>query len=445
ALRYVLKDRYEVAVAASGQQGLEMLRTQGPFDAVLLDIKMPDLGGLEVLECIRRLPAAPPVVVVSALTDVRTTVQAMKLGAADYLTKPFDVEEIRLVVERVIRERRALSVSGPASSPVAGEIIGSSPAMQPVFELIERLKDAEITALIYGETGTGKELVARALHFHSRRRNGPFVPVHCAAIPGELLESELFGHEKGAFTGAVARRIGMFEAAEGGTLFLDEIGEMPLGTQSKLLRAIQEREIRRVGGHQTIRVNVRLVCATHRDLEADVKQGRFREDLFYRINVVPIRLPPLRERPEDIPVLAEHFLKRFAEKYRRAVPRFTEEAVRRLQRYPWPGNVRELEHTIERLIVTCDAGVFDVEHLPFPVTEGDATMLKELALKPRLEFSQQGLDLPRMTEQLERQAIEEALRRSGGVITEAARLLNVSRRVLRYKMNQLGISPTGKT
>lgn len=440
SLRYILKDRYQVVTAVNGQNGLDLLRREGPFDIVLLDMKMPDLTGLEVLENIMQSPPAPPVVIVTAITDARTAVQAMKLGAADYLTKPFDVGEIRLVVERVLRERAQRAAPGPAPSPVAGEILGNSPAMQAVFHLIERLKDVETTVLITGETGTGKELVARALHFHSRRKDGPFVPVHCAAIPSELLESELFGHEKGAFTGALARRIGMFEAAHDGTLFLDEIGEMPLGTQSKLLRAIQEREIRRVGSQETIRVNVRLVCATHRDLEAEVKKGKFREDLFYRINVVPIRLPPLRERPEDIPLLVQHFVERFARRHNRPPPQFTANAMACLERYPWPGNVRELEHTIERLIVVSDAATIDVEQLPFLVSECDARILEEASTPCGMEFPAQGLDLPKLTEDLERKAIEEALRRSGGVISEAARLLNVTRRVLRYKMKQLGIS-----
>jgi len=435
SLRQILKDRYDVMIAVNGQNGLEMLSTQGPFDAVLLDVKMPDLTGLEVLERIKKSAPALPVIMVTAITDPKTVVQAIKLGAADYIPKPFDVHDIRFVVERVIRERTA-----PAAVPAPHDILGFSLAIQRVFDLIRRLCDAETTALIYGETGTGKELVARALHFGSIRKSGPFVAVHCAAIPSELLESELFGHEKGAFTGALARRIGMFEAAHDGTLFLDEIGEMPIGTQSKLLRAIQEREIRRVGSQETIRVNCRLVCATNRDLEAAVKKGAFREDLFYRINVVPIRLPALRERREDIPTLVSHFIQRFAKELHRPAPQFTPSAMSRLQRYSWPGNVRELEHMIERLMVTCDATMLDVEQLPFLIAEGDAAMLGDEPSSVALDFQPNGLDLPRMTEKFERQAIEEALRRSGGIISDAAKLLHVTRRVLSYKMKQLGIA-----
>jgi len=315
SLRYILKDRYQVATAATGKAGLEILQTQGPFDLVLLDMKLPDCTGLELLARIRQDLPAVSVIMVTAIAEPKPAVQAIKLGAADYLTKPFDVDEIRLVVERVLRE------------------------------------DADVTVLITGETGTGKELVARALHFSSCRKAGPFIPVHCAAIPNELLESELFGHEKGAFTGAGQQRLGMFEAANDGTLFLDEIGEMPLAMQSKLLRAIQEREIRRVGSSETIHINVRLVCATNRDLAASVKAGEFREDLFYRINVVPLVLPALRDRREDIPTLVLHFAQQFARELNRPAPQFTPLAMERFVYYGWPGNVRELQHALERLII----------------------------------------------------------------------------------------------
>ena len=280
------------------------------------------------------------------------------------------------------------------------------------------------------------------------------MPVHCAAIPGELLESELFGHEKGSFTGALQRRIGMFEAATNGTLFLDEIGEMPISTQTKLLRAIQEREIRRVGGQDTISINVRLVCATNRNLEMEVKRGGFREDLYYRINVVPIALPSLRERREDIPQLIMHFTDRFAKQLNRPIPQFTPQAMDTLVNYPWPGNVRELEHAIERLLVTCDTNRISVENLPFVISQAEeataAVATTRLAaatsqtldrpeLGEKLQFAGGRLDLPKMTETLERRAIEEALKISGGVLSEAARILNITRRILRYKMDKFGM------
>jgi DNA-binding NtrC family response regulator len=469
SLRFILKDRYDLTLRESGTTGLEALRTEGPFDAVLLDMKMPDRTGLDVLGQVPELAPGTPVVMITAITEARPAVQAMKMGAADYLNKPFDVQEIRLVVERVIKESAAkqaaarprLDASAPPP-PKYDNIIGSGPAMEKVYALINRLKDTDTTVLITGETGTGKELVARALHFSSLRKEQPFIPVHCAAIPGELLESELFGHEKGSFTGALQRRIGMFEAAHGGTLFLDEIGEMPIGTQTKLLRAIQEREIRRVGGQETIRINVRLVCATNRHLEQEVKRGSFREDLFYRINVVPILLPALRERREDIPTLVNYFTERFAKDLNRPLPTYTLEALEVLVNYPWPGNVRELQHAIERLLVTCDESQIFVSHLPFVISQAEplpsaasapavvapqflaasaGVPTKRSDLGDQLEFEGGRLDLPKLTEDIERRAIEEALKRTDGVITEAARSLNITRRMLRYKMDKLGIKP----
>jgi len=454
SLRYILKDRYDMTLTENGANGLEALSKNGPFDVVLLDMKMPQMDGLEVLSKILQSVPKMPVVMVTAITEAKPAVEAMKMGAADYLNKPFDVDEIRLVVDRLLKEKALEHEVGRLRTELQSvskfeNIVGSGPAMQKVYTLVQRVMDTETTALVLGETGTGKELVARALHYNSVRREGPFVAVHCAAIPSELLESELFGHEKGAFTGAMQRRIGMFEAAGGGTLFLDEIGEMPMATQSKLLRAIQEREIRRVGGQETIPINVRLVCATNRDLEMEVKRGGFREDLYYRINVVPVIIPSLRERPEDIPQLVLHFLQRFAKELNRAIPQFTPSAMELLISYPWPGNVRELEHAIERLLVTCDSEKISAEDLPFVISQADvataqiasrlAATIPNVKLGEKLEFVEGGLDLPKITEDLERRAIEEALRRTGGVITEAARSLHITRRMLRYKMDKLNI------
>ena len=455
SLRFILKDRHEVTLAENGAVGLEALGKSEPFDVVLLDMKMPQMDGLEVLSKILQFTPTMPVVMVTAITDAKPAVQAMKMGAADYLNKPFDVDEIRLVVDRILKEKALEREVGRLRTELQAaskfeNIIGSGPAMQKVYALIQRVMDTDTTILVLGETGTGKELVARALHYNSVRREGPFIPVHCAAIPSELLESELFGHEKGAFTGAFQRRIGMFEAAGGGTLFLDEIGEMPLGTQSKLLRAIQEREIRRVGGQETISINVRLLCATNRDLERQVKEGAFREDLYYRINVVPIVIPALRDRKDDIPQLALHFSQRFAKELNREVPQFTPQAMDLLLSYPWPGNVRELEHAIERLLVTCDSNKIGVEDLPFVISQTDAATAQvasrlaattpNVKLGEKLEFDDAGLNLPKITEDLERRAIEEALRRTDGVITEAARALHITRRMLRYKMDKLSIT-----
>jgi len=456
SLRFILKDRYEVALAENGPSGLETLTKQGPFDVMLLDMKMPQMDGLEVLSKALQFAPTLPVVMVTAITEAKPAVQAMKMGAADYLNKPFDVDEIRLVVDRILKEKALEREVGRLRTELQvvskfENIIGSSPAMQKVYALVQRVVDTDTTILVLGETGTGKELVARALHYNSVRREGPFIALHCAAIPSELLESEMFGHEKGAFTGALQRRIGMFEAAGGGTLFLDEIGEMPHSTQSKLLRAIQEREIRRIGGHETIGINVRLVCATNRDLAEEVKLGRFREDLFYRINVVPVTVPALRDRKEDIPLLAQHFVQRFAKDLNREAPQFTAPAMDLLLQYSWPGNVRELEHAIERLLVTCDSNKIGAEDLPFVISQADAATAHIAArlaattpsvnLGEKLGFDEtRGLDLPKITEDIERRAIEEALRRTDGVITEAARALHITRRMLRYKMDKLNIS-----
>jgi DNA-binding NtrC family response regulator len=442
SLRFILKDRYELVLKENGTSGVEAVRSDGPFDILLLDMKMPDLPGLEVLKQVRQIAPATAVVMITAITDAKPAVEAMKLGAADYLNKPFDVDEIRLVVERILRERSLESEVGRLRTQLSDNfkfdnIVGAGPAMQKIYTLIQRLMDTETTVLITGETGTGKELVARALHFNSLRKDGPFIPVHCAAIPAELLESELFGHEKGSFTGAFQRRIGMFEAATGGTLFLDEIGEMPHATQSKLLRAIQEREIRRVGGQETISINVRLVCATNRNLEQEVKRGGFREDLYYRINVVPIELPSLRERREDIPQLILHFIERFAKELNRPAPQFSSQAMEVLVNYPWPGNTDRIT----------------VENLPFVISQAEvattAVATTRLAasvsgparadLGEKLEFTNGRLNLPKLTEDLERRAIEEALKLSDGVISEAARSLNITRRMLRYKMDKLAI------
>jgi DNA-binding NtrC family response regulator len=455
SLRFILKDRYDVIPCTSGAAAISTLRNDGPIDLVTLDMMLPDMDGLQVLSAIMRECPGTRVIMATAVSEARPAVEAMKMGAADYVTKPFDAEEIRLVVERVLKHRDLEHEVGRLRSELQGaykfeNIIGNSMAMQKMYGLIRRLIDTDTTVLIQGETGTGKELVARALHYNGSRKAAPFIPVHCAAIPGELLESELFGHEKGSFTGAMQRRIGMFEAAAGGTLFLDEIGEMPIETQSKLLRALQEREIRRVGGQETINVNVRLLCATNRDLEQEVKNGNFREDLFYRINVVPVVLPSLRERREDIPKLVLHFAQRFAGQLNREMPQFTPQALELFTNYDWPGNVRELEHAIERLLVICDSDRIGPEHLSFMIMHADsataiassnfATVSRD-ELGERMEFTDGTFDLTKATDAIEKKAILEALRRTDGVITEAARILNITRRMLRYKMDKFGIAP----
>jgi DNA-binding NtrC family response regulator len=455
SMRFILKDQYDVVPCTSGAAALARIRDEGPFDLVTLDMMLPDMDGLQVLTAIRRDSPSTRVIMATAVSDARPAVEAMKLGASDYITKPFDAEEIRLVVERVLQQKALEHEVGRLRSELAGaykfeNIVGNSPIMQRMYEVVRRLIETDTTVLIQGETGTGKELVARALHYNGPRKDAPFIPVHCAAIPSDLLESELFGHEKGAFTGAMQRRIGMFEAAAGGTLFLDEIGEMPIETQSKLLRTLQEREIRRVGGQETIAVNVRLLCATNRDLEQEVKRGAFREDLFYRINVVPVVLPSLRDRKEDIPKLVLHFAQKFAGQLNRKMPQFTPQAMEMLTQYGWPGNVRELEHAIERLLVISDSDQIGPADLSFTMTHADtgsAVASAHLAAVSRdglgepMEFTDGMFDLTKATDAIEKRAITEALRRTDGVITEAARMLNITRRMLRYKMDKFGLVP----
>jgi len=418
---------------ASGEAALTALDGQ-PFDAVLTDVRMPGMDGLGLLDRIGARRPDLPVVLLTAHGTVPMAVEAMKRGAADFLLKPFDRDEMLFVLRKAMlaAERGAALLERPA----ARKLLGASAAMRELDDLIARAARGNATVLIRGESGTGKELVARALHDASPRRGGPFVKLHCAALPDSLLESELFGYEKGAFTGAATRKPGRIELADGGTLFLDEIGEVPLGMQVKLLRVIQEREFERLGGHETVHVDVRFVAATHRDLEALVARGQYREDLFYRLNVVPLRLPPLRERPGDVALLARHFCATHAraDGGREAV--LSDEAVQLLAAQPWPGNVRELENFVERLVVLTKGRQIDV-----------AEVLRELAPEqPRLaDDADPGaraagdLSLDENRRKTERAALQAALARAGNNRTLAARLLGVSRRTLYTKLELHGL------
>ena len=364
------RDGYEVMLAEDGEQGLTMLR-ENHIDLVVTDLKMPKVDGMTLLrEALRESPDLP-IVMITAHGTVDTAVEALKLGAFDYLTKPFDKDEVRQVVAKALKTRALAqeeATSGvPFAPPEAGArfgIIGASAGLTDLYAVLERVADSPTTVLITGESGTGKELVARALHEHSMRKDKPFIKVNCAAIPKELIESELFGYERGAFTGAVSSKPGRFELANGGTLFLDEVGEIPVEMQVKLLRALQESEFERVGGIKTIHVDVRLVAATNRDLKKLIAANAFREDLFYRLNVVSIRLPALRERDSDIPLLVEHFLGKFNERLKKQVTGVEPEALDILSAYTWPGNIRELENVMERSVLFCDAQKLRVEDLP---------------------------------------------------------------------------------
>jgi two-component system response regulator HydG len=402
-----------VRTAATTEQALEALE-QAPVDIVVTDLKVPQMGGLELL---RRIRAAFPHIAVVVLTQygtIETAVEAMRAGAADYLTKPFHVEELRNKLERLLRavemdhENRILREQ-LRSRPGFGGLVGISPRMQKVYKLIEKVSQHSYPVLVLGESGTGKELVARSIHFSGPRRSGPFVPVDCSALVPTLIESELFGYVKGAFTGALRSKVGLLEAADGGTLFLDEIADLPFDLQAKLLRALQEREIRPVGSNERVRINVRVIAATNRDLEAAIRSGSFRQDLYFRLNVVQIKLPPLRERKSDIPLLVNHFLEKFSDP-ERPVRSISEEAMARLMAYDWPGNVRELENAIERALALGSGPVLQLADLPSNLHSSSPD---------RLPASDELLPL----EELERRAIFRALRETGGDKLAAARLL----------------------
>jgi DNA-binding NtrC family response regulator len=433
---------YDVEVAADGDEALRKLET-ATFDLLLTDQRLPRMDGLELLDRARRVRPDLAVVLMTAYGTVSTAVEAMKRGASDYLTKPFERDELLLVLDKCIRQRRleheVASLHGVLKDRYRlDSILGASAAMQAVFSLIERVSYTDVPVLITGESGTGKELVARAIHERSARAGGPFVALNCAALPDSLLESEFFGHEKGAFTGAVRAQAGRFEQADGGTLFLDEIGAMRVDLQAKLLRAIQEREVQRLGAGATRKIDVRLLAATSEDLLQAIRQREFREDLYYRLNVVPIELPPLRERGEDVPLLAEHFLQRAAQRLDRPAPVVDPEAMERLQSYAWPGNVRELENCIERMVVLARASRLGLDDLPAAIRDREASA----AALADFELPAGGVRLP----DLERHLIRQALERSRGGLAPAARLLGISYKTLQYRVRKFGIAvPAAET
>jgi DNA-binding NtrC family response regulator len=437
SLRMLLKDDCEVATAASVDAALRAIADTPP-DLILLDLVMPGRGGLELLEEVSQQASPPPVVVLTATKTVTSAVEAMKRGAADYVTKPFEVDALRIKVRRLL-ERRALERevvrlrARVEEQERLGGLLGRSEPMQEVFHTLRRVAGARATLLIRGESGTGKELAARAIHDLSPRRQQPFVAVNCAAIPDTLIESELFGHERGAFTDAVDRRIGRFEAASGGTLFLDEIAELSAGVQAKLLRVLQERSIERLGSVDTIEIDVRVIAATNRELDREVAEGRFREDLYYRINVVPVVLPPLRERREDVRLLASHFLERARTEAGRPGLELSSEAIAALERYPWPGNVRELENAIEHSVTLCESDVVQIDDLPHAVVRtGRIEGLREAVHAGRLGFEEAAANF-------ERELLLEALERTSWNQTHTAEQLRITRRALKLKMDRYGL------
>ncbi len=431
---------YTVETASNVSQALTLYRNH-QADLALTDLSMPERDGLSLLEDLRKLDPEAHVILITAYATIDSAVQAMKKGAFDYLTKPLNREELLITVARafeklqLVKENRRLRQQLQETFRVES-IIGHHPLMQELFRVIKKVAPSHTTVLITGESGTGKELVARAIHADSPRKDRPFRALNCAAIPETLIESELFGHEKGAFTGAQSRQIGLFEAVDQGTLFLDEIGDLSLPLQAKLLRVLQEKEIRRIGGREDIKVDVRVVAATNRKLSAAIKQGSFREDLFYRLNVVSLHLPALRDRTTDIPELVEHFLKKYAAVSGKAVKGIGTKALRVLLDYHWPGNVRELESVIERAVLLCEAERIDVEDLP-------AEVRARTTLLDRMEFDLPGEGFS--LEEFERQLLEKAMVRSNGVIAKAAKMLGLTYKTMQYRLEkfQIGRAPTG--
>jgi DNA-binding NtrC family response regulator len=430
ALAALLEEEgYEVEVAASGEEALERLSATAP-DVLLTDVRMPGIDGLELTRRSHALDPELPVVMMTAFGTVRDAVEAMRLGAVDYVTKPVDFDELALVLKRVLEHRALRREAAMLRERVRGEqrfenLLGGSAAMQGLVKTIVQVAPSRATVLL-GESGTGKERVAQALHEASPRRSGPFVKLHCAALAESLLESELFGHERGSFTGAAARREGRFKQAHGGTLFLDEVAEISPAVQVKLLRVLQEREFERVGGNETLKVDVRIVAATHRDLAALVAEGRFREDLFYRLNVVGIRLPPLRERRSDVPLLADHFLRRFAADAGRELAGFTPDALAALDEHAWPGNVRELENAVERAVVLCAGARVERDDLALPPPAPAAPVGGPAAPAAPI----------RRLEDLERESILGALDAFDGSTQRAAEALGVSVRMIQYRLRE---------
>ena len=426
---------YEVMTAAGGARALALLEDEEP-DLMVTDMRMPRMSGLELIAALKERFPDLPVIVMTAYGTVENAVEAMKLGAVDYIMKPFENQELLLTIEKALRLRRLMSQNRLLREDVRraggfGRIIGDGRAMRQVFALVEKVAATKATVLITGESGTGKELIARAIHQQSPRAEEPFVAVNCMALTETLLESELFGHEKGAFTGASARRKGRFELADKGTLFLDEVGEIAPSLQVKLLRVLQERTFERVGGNQPISVDVRIVAATNRDLTAAVAQGRFREDLFYRLNVVRVELPPLRQRKEDLPALVAHFVRRYAAQVGRAVLEVSPEAMARIYDYAWPGNVRELENALERAVIMAGEEIRPGD-LPLEVRPAAA----EPGAPPELPTD---MGINQAVEDLERRMIQRALHEAGGVAAHAAEALGVTKSNLAYKMKKYGL------
>ncbi|PLX91348.1 MAG: Fis family transcriptional regulator [Desulfuromonas sp.] len=433
------REGYAVDLAEDGVQAQEAL-SHGEFELVISDVRMPRLGGLDLLAHVKKVAPETIVLMMTAFSSTAEAVEAMKNGAYDYITKPFRNEEVRLIIQNAL-ERKALRQENRVLKDALKKrytfsgLVGKSHKMRQLYDLIEKVAASNVSVLVSGESGTGKEVVAKAIHHNCERKGAPFIPVNCGAIPENLLESELFGHEKGAFTGAIQQKQGLFEIAKGGTLFLDEIGELPAMMQVKLLRVLQEREMRRVGGTRDIPVDVRIVAATNKDLQVEVETGTFREDLYYRLNVINLTLPPLRERREDIPLLLDFFWQKKTGVEKVTVAPST---MRRLLDYPWPGNIRELVNVVERCVVLGAKGNLDDSALP------PAFFVSSIVSAPLVDLPENGLDLDAYLGGIEKDILLKALERCGGVRKRAAELLNISFRSIRYRLAKFGLEPEGE-
>ncbi|WP_408999325.1 sigma-54-dependent transcriptional regulator [Syntrophus buswellii] len=431
---------YEVKAVENGKEAMAAF-VEDKYDLVITDLKMPEGDGLELLKFVKDMNPDNIVIMMTGFGTVDSAVEAMKYGAFDYITKPMKDDLVKLTVSRALsfaslQEENVTLRDNLREKYDFGKMLGYSECIKTIFDTIEKVAKSDSTVIIYGESGTGKELVARAIHFNSDRKNFPLIPVNCGAIPEELLESELFGHEKGAFTGAIRNRLGRFELAQGGTIFLDEIGDMSPSLQVKLLRVIQEKQFERIGGVKTINADVRIIAATNQDLELAVAEKRFREDLYYRINVIPIHLPALRERGPDIAILANHFLQKFAQTKKKDVSSISPEAIACLLHYPWPGNVRELENLIEMLVVLKDGNEIVLEDLPLKIRQ----FKKEAQSIGSIQIPEDGIDFNELVNQFEKDILLNALEKSSGVKNRAAKLLNLNRTTLVEKLKRLNIS-----
>ncbi len=438
------KEGYEVTCAEDGQQAMDIIKKKS-FDLVISDLQMPHMTGIELLKSVKDQYPDLLFMMITAFGTTETAVEAMKLGAYDYITKPFKIDEVRIIIANALRSKNLEVENRVLKKELNKEysfqnLVGNSEAMHRIYELIKRVSQTPTNVLVTGESGTGKEMVAKAIHFNGPLKDEPFVTVNCGAIPESLMESEMFGHKKGSFTGAVADKSGLFEVADGGSLFLDEVGELPLTIQVKLLRAIQERVIRRVGGTEDTKVEVRIIAATNRDLEDMVKKGTFRQDLFYRLNVINIKTPSLRERPDDIPLLANHFLKKYNDRLTKQIGGISLEAMDMLKKYDYPGNVRELENIIERTVALEGGATILPESLPPFVNTPSG---RKLASTHEIQITSEGLDLDKIMNQIEKELLIKAIHAAGGVKKKAARLLNISFRSMRYRVEKYSLGTIG--